>query len=57
MCCLICIELLNHQLTLLEATKNAKEMVGDSEHVAELAEALEELDLEAIDKLTDEGVK
>lgn len=56
--CIICIELIKHRMTITEAGKAAKECNGtekSSEHMRELEEAIENLDLEKLGELLDEG--
>lgn len=61
--CLICIELIKHRMTLMEAQKAAKELLvgkidkGDNDltHAVELYESLEDGDLETLGKVLDEG--
>lgn len=57
--CIICIELLKQKMTIPEATINARELLFSSatknekevEHLNDLYEALEDLDIEKIDKV------
>ena len=68
--CLICIELLKHKMTIIEADRAASEMVRamlvddaskfnykDYQHRKRLKQALENLDLDKLDKILDEGSK
>jgi uncharacterized protein YaaN involved in tellurite resistance len=60
--CIICVELIKQQLTITEAEKNLGEMVNDNRetleklnHYRKLKYAVEELDIDELDKLLDEG--
>lgn len=66
--CIICLELLKHRMTINEAERAASEMVWamliddpekfdykDYQHRKRLKEALENLDLDKLGKVLDEG--
>jgi len=55
--CMICLDLLDLKMTIPEAVNNAREFseVKDENHYDELYKALEELDIDKLDKILDEG--
>ena len=67
--CLICIELIKERMTINEATNAATELVvieasaielrekGELEHTIALLESLQDLDLERLGKVLDEGTQ
>lgn len=65
--CLICVELIKQRMTIPEAERAARELVvltpqdlwaKDSlEHTIELLESLEDLDLDKLGKVIEEGAK
>jgi hypothetical protein len=56
--CLVCVELIKHRMTLVEAEPALKELTltrSGNEHHVELLKAIEELDLAKIGELLEEG--
>ena len=58
--CIICIELMKHHLTMLEAEKASNEMIltttgTDAAHYRELNRSIREMDLETLGNVLEEG--
>jgi len=58
--CMICVDLIKQRMTLVEASRNAREMNttrAGSDHYMELEQAIENLDLDKLAKVLDEGTQ
>lgn len=60
--CIVCVELIKQQMTITEAEKNLGELVSDRKasvdeviHYGRLKEAIEDLDLDYLDVVLNEG--
>ena len=57
---MICVDLIKQRMTLVEAQRNACEMNttrAGSEHYMELEQAIEEMDLDKLSRVLDEGLE